>query len=447
MTTVNDSEVFSTYEVGLPIYTWSSTLLAVCDRKIRLLEGIILRLINDNVSDVDVITQLLGLDDRAIVIRTAQRLVERGAISFAGGLPLYVTDDIGQEMLASSMIKDERRLENIQIAYDPLRRNFFWIEDRRTYIGTKELKLTGAHAIIPPYSLSKEFLPENFRYIQTLVRSEPEKLRRHPLGKDVILFELQEVLPARPILKFVRAKIEVSQHKNGEWTYRVLRKGGEDIIATDMLRAWESGGDAVLPLEKMVRQSAKPQVKEFFEAIAPLSRSEHLIAEEDEQRQHLREVILSANRQIVIAPVNGDLRFSDQIENWLNDAMNSNPSLSVKLGVEGGLGAANRPSRTKNRQLERFKALQKQHPGKIEIQEMINIDSRAVLVDGARFTLQTHETRSYGGEFLKREVVVPSSDATNEVGRAIKSALTNLFGNTTESPVRRLISEPLSEEV
>lgn len=424
MTADNSSEVFATYAVGLPVYTWSSTLLVICDRKVRLLEGTIVRLVNDGISDIDVIAGLLGLDDEAIVLRTVQQLIDRGVLSFAGGLPLHVTHVVGREMLDASLIKDERRLENVQIAYDPLRRTFCWAEGRGTYMSAKELKEGGSHLIRPPHPLSVDFLPQNFREVQTLVRSRPDKLREYPLGRDVVHFELQEILPARPTLRFLPGQLEVSHHRNGEWTYRVLRQDGEDVASTDTLRTWEAGGHEMLPSTDAPTPPSRPAVKALMAFLAPLSRPESFITDEVLQRQEMRQFIQEASRSLLIAPATGTGLLTDDIAGWLDDALNNTSELKVLAGIEEGLSRARRPGP----QLAALRALQKKYQGRVDLLELAAAPCRIAVRDSARIIIQTTEARAYSDlKVFQREVLVPPADATTSVSQDILAALKDLF--------------------
>lgn len=422
----NPMEVFKTYPVGLPVYTWSASLLVVCDRKVRLLEETVVRLINEGVSDIEDIKNLLGLDDPAIINRTVQFLIECGVLSYNVIQSIHVTEKVGREFLASALIKDERKLEKIHIEYDPMRKQFSWRQ--AATLALSAVKADGAHPIRPPTPLSVNFLPQHFQDVQQLVKKKPGPLRAHPLGKDVEKFELQDLLPVKPQLRYVRGALEVSQHANGDWTYRVLKKGSEDPAATETIRTWEVEGHAVLPVQDNPLIQPNHLVRAFLQAIAPLNRSDAYVTDLDKQRMQLREAIQNASTSLFISPATGMLNYTEDLPGWIEAAINASKELRVVLGVDEGGLSRKIPAGFLKQQMAVLRGLKQKYPEQVVLREMHAPPCRAVIINNARIHLQVLETRQHTpGKYFVREVMLPAFDASSEIGQSIGQSISQLL--------------------
>ncbi|MBB5234121.1 hypothetical protein [Deinococcus budaensis] len=405
------AQVYATYKVGLPVYTWRATLLVWCDRRVRLLEETVLRLVRDGVTGTDDMTRLLGLHDPAIVRRTVQDLLERGALNYGSTRTLHVTEVVGRRLLEVALVKDERRFEGISVWLDPLAESVSW-PDEAGLFSERDVTDAGGTVIRPKETLGSGALPDQFRALHRLVNREPGPLATHPLGENVLKFELQHVLPSRPRLSYRLATLEVTRHPEGEWTYRLLQGGVEDVERSAALRAWELEGHPVVPVVEEPRQHPSLEVNALLDEVARAAAQGTEVIEAAEARVVLREAILAARSTVQVMPAVGDLEFTDDLPGWLDQALHDTPALKTMIGVDAGFleGLGSASGRGGGQRLSQaYRKLRSKYVRGARVAP-VNVrpaPCRVIVIDQARVLLQFREFQPYGsGKGLMRTVLV-----------------------------------------
>lgn len=403
--------VYATYIVGLPVYTWRATLLVWCDRKVRLLEETVLRLVRDGVTGIEDMTRLLGLNDPSIVRRTVQDLLVRGALNYGANRTLHVTEVIGRRLLDAALVKDERRFEGIGVWMDPLTGKVTW-PDEAGLRSERDITDAGGTVIRPSELLGSDALVRHFLDLHGLINAQPDPLAVHALGEDVMQFELQHILPSMPRVRYRLATLELTRHPEGEWTYRLIVNGEEDLERAEALRVWETDGHAVVPLAAPPRRHPSQQVNALLDEVALAAAQGTAVAHPDAAREVLREAIRAARSTLQVMPAIGDLDFTDDLPGWLDQALHATPDLRVMVGVDPGflegLGSASAGPRGQ-RLSQAYRRLRDkyQQGSRLAPVSMRAAPCRVIVIDQARVFLQFREFQPYKeGKGLSRSVLI-----------------------------------------
>lgn len=424
--TADGTAVYATYTVGLPVYLWRPTLLVWCDRKVRLLEETVLRLIRDGVTDAEDMARLLGLKDPSIVRRTIQELLVRGALNYGVHRTLHVTEVIGRRLLEVALVKDERRFEGINVWMDPLTGRVTW-PDEAELCSDRDVTDAGGTVIRPREMLGSDALVRHFLDVHSLINTHPEPLAAHPLGEDVMQFELQHILPSMPRVRYRLATLELTRHLEGEWTYRLIVNGEEDLERAEALRVWETDGNMVVPLVDPPRPHPMPKVNDLLDAVARAALQGTAVVDSGRAREVLRDAIRAARSTVQVMPAVGDLELTEDLPAWLDQALHSNSDLRVMVGVDegfmDGLGSASGSRGQRLSQAYRRVRHKYEKGARLATVVVRSAPCRVIVIDQARVLLQFREFQPYvDGKMLSRSVLIDqvSTDALVELQGALK---------------------------
>lgn len=370
-----------------------------------------MRLVRDGVKTTDEMARLLGLDDPSIVRRTVQDLLMRGAMNYGASRTLHVTDVIGERLLESALTKDERRFEGIQIWLDPLTTRVAW-PDEAGLCTERDILDAGGTVMRPREALGSDALVRHFLDLHSLINAQPEPLAAHPLGEDVMQFELQHILPSMPKIRYRLAQLELSRHSEGEWTYRLIVHGEEDLERAGAMRIWETDGHPVVPLSDPPRSHPSTQVNALLDGATRAAAQGSTVADPDAAREAMREAIQAARTTIQVMPGIGDLDFTDDLPIWLEQALHDTRDLKVLVGVDPGflkgLGSASAGHRGR-RLSQAYQRLRNkyQQDSRLSLVEMRAVPCRIVVIDKTRVLLQLREFQPYsGGKGLSRSILI-----------------------------------------
>ena len=106
-----------------PHTIWKLDLDIEVDRRLRLAEETVMRLVEAGVGVPSQIEALMGLDHEVIVPSTVARLMQRGLIAHEGALTLT---PLGRTSLANGVARETRKYTNVKLRHDRYGNRFLW---------------------------------------------------------------------------------------------------------------------------------------------------------------------------------------------------------------------------------------------------------------------------------------------------------------------------------
>ncbi len=265
-----------TIPAALAHWVWTVDLVFEQDRRLRLVDETVLRLVGAGVSDPDRIADLMGLSESDIIPGAIANLMRLGALIHDGGI--RVTDG-GGAALARSSLREARR-DTMQLHLDLHRGAVAVTTGRLDLLSSTEMRGRGMHQLpLPPEPTQRDLTS-----MHLLVQASLETRLREAGGTSAI--DLLRVIPAdTPQTLFEEVDVEVWHRSNdGAWRWRVLVDGLDDDAVTRSLRVLEDEGGDIIPsvpdrlddamaeadrtLSELFSGAAPSQEQTRFEAIA-----------------------------------------------------------------------------------------------------------------------------------------------------------------------------------
>lgn len=228
-----------TIPAALAHWVWSVELVFEQDRRLRLVDETVLRLVGAGVSDPVQIALLMGLGESEIVPGAIANLMKLGALMHDGGI--RVTDG-GDAALSRSSIREPRR-EAMQLHLDLHRGVVTVTAGRVDLLTSTEMRGRALHQLpLPP-----EPTPRDLNARHLLVQASLQARLRDAGGSAAI--DLLRVVPAgSPQALFEEVDVEVWQRPADKaWRWRVLVDGLDDDEIARSVRALEEEGGEVIP--------------------------------------------------------------------------------------------------------------------------------------------------------------------------------------------------------
>lgn len=249
---------------ALAHWIWAVDLVFEQDRRLRLVDETILRLVGAGISDPDRIAKLMGLGDSEIVPGAIANLMRRGALFHDGSIRLT---DGGGAALARSSLREPRR-DAAQLHLD-LHRGFVEVKSGRLdLLTTTEMRGRALHQLPLPQEPTQRDL--HARHI--LIQASLEARLGEAGGSSTV--DLLRVVPSdTPQALFEEIDIEVwHRQADGAWQWRALVDGLDDDSVSRSLRALEEEHGDVIPLVPAREETvnvADTGLAEFFESASP----------------------------------------------------------------------------------------------------------------------------------------------------------------------------------
>jgi len=228
-----------TIPAALAHWIWTVDLLFEQDRRPRLVDETVLRLVGAGVSDPDQVAELMGLSESEIIPGAIANLMRLGALIHDGGI--RVTDGGGAALVHSSL--HEPRRDTMQLHLDLHRDNVAVTTGRIDLLSGTEMRSRGLHQLpLPPEPTQRDLTARHL-----LVQASLETRLREAGGTSAV--DLLRVIPAgTPQTLFEEVDVEVwHRTTDGGWRWRMLVDGIDDDAATRSLRILEDEGGDVIP--------------------------------------------------------------------------------------------------------------------------------------------------------------------------------------------------------
>lgn len=228
-----------TIPAALAHWVWSVDLVFEQDRRLRLVDETVLRLVGAGVSDPDQIARLMGLGESEIVPGAIANLMRLGALVHDGGI--RVTEG-GGAALSRSAVREPRR-DTMQLHLDLHRGTVAVAAGRVDLLNSHEMRSRALHQLpLPPEPTQRDL---NARHL--LVQASLQARLRDAGGTSAV--DLLRAIPTdTPQALFEEVDVEV-WHRPADkaWRWRVLIDGVDDDAVTRSLRTLEEEGGEVIP--------------------------------------------------------------------------------------------------------------------------------------------------------------------------------------------------------
>ncbi|MGD0679575.1 MAG: hypothetical protein ABSC94_29655 [Polyangiaceae bacterium] len=228
-----------TIPAALAHWVWTVDLVFEQDRRLRLVDETVLRLVGAGVSDPDQIARLMGLSESEIVPGAIANLMRLGALVHDGGI--HVTEG-GGAALSRSAIREPRR-DTMQLHLDLHRGTVAVTAGRMDLLSSHEMRGRALHQLpLPPEPTQRDL---NARHL--LVQASLQARLRDAAGTSAV--DLLRAIPTdTPQALFEEVDVEV-WHRPADtaWRWRVLVDGLDDEAVTRSLRTLEEEGGEVIP--------------------------------------------------------------------------------------------------------------------------------------------------------------------------------------------------------
>ena len=176
-----------------------------------------------------------------------------------------------------------------------------------------------------------------------------------------------------------------------QWSWRLLRGGGEDRAASARLEQLELTGADVIPFDEVPRPPEQAEARAIGEAVSAVAaggRSRVLATHE--HRPALREALLEAQREvIIISPWLATNAVDAELLSWIEQALRRSRELRIRIGygIEPA-GKTRRADRDQQDALKRLRKISDRNCGRIELVEVGNTHQKIVICD-QRFAIVT----------------------------------------------------------
>ncbi|GEM50163.1 hypothetical protein [Deinococcus cellulosilyticus] len=412
------SQPFAEYPIALPVLVWKADLVCRCNRKVALLEEVVLRLVRDGITTIETMTQLLGFNDTTIVQKVVSRLIHVNALTYDTDLVPTLTP-YGTDVLSVASIQDIRTFESMVIHQDPILGDLSWKDEKdlQAY-GTLQENQPETFFIAVPF----QNIDLDHREVQALLQRRSEPLQTHPNGLDVTQFELRSVTTENSdvIRLYQQARLVLTRNAGG-WAFQVLERNQEQPRLTQALRGVELEGTEVFPLYDPPRTSTA-----LLDAGRDLLGIGSVHGFEDQMVTALTERLQSANSTVHVYVGHARLPMWDTLLKNLDDLLAAKPALKVEIqtdvGFLHGMGSIHEHPQAQ-RVVQRLKKFRENSRVKVRDTGR-QYPLCVIIIDGAQVMVHMEDWQEYlNDRHVKRNVLV---DGLRVVTGPVNQFLDNL---------------------
>jgi hypothetical protein len=224
---------------ALAHWMWSVELVSEQDRRLRVVDETVLRLVDAGIADPDRIALLMGVDESDIVPSSIANLMRAGALQHDAGIRITAG---GRGALERVALREPTK-ESVQLHFDPYTAAVEFAGARDTFLSSSEMRARGLHQLpIPPAPSERELFAKHLQ-----IQGAFESALRAKGGTGAV--DLLRMIPAgEPVMVFEEADLEV-WHRSSDrsWRWRLLRETGDETAASTLLRTLEDADADVLP--------------------------------------------------------------------------------------------------------------------------------------------------------------------------------------------------------
>lgn len=379
----------ATRSVALPHHVWKAKLEIEYDRRLRVVEEAILKLVAAGVGDPALLQRLLGLQGEPLVPRYVAEAMRNGYISVVEDrLTITAT---GRRMLADNQAR-ERRSCDVEFRHDPYRDELLWDFDEGE-VKDKGLDPEGLVALPRPDGLTHAGVCERLPDLQKMVERDglPFEKKELSRGEKERRPEVLQVRPIKAYTAYRRAELEIwYREPSDEWRWRLLMAGGEVAEASAKLQQMEADGQLILPVEDRERIKAGPNEEAIEAAIREVScLAVPVLLETADHRPALRQAVEEATRSlIIISPWIRTAAVDREMLDWFGKAMDRNKDLRITIGYgideddhPDKRGTKTRKAKEQEEAIARLHKLSHQFRGRLRLIKIGNTHEKIVVVD------------------------------------------------------------------
>ncbi len=224
---------------ALAHWMWSVELVSEQDRRLRVVDETVLRLVDAGIVDPDRIAALMGVDESDIVPSSIANLMRAGALQHDAGIRITAGGRAALERVALR----EPTKEGVQLHFDPYTGAVEFAGSRDTFLSSSEMRSRGLHQLpIPPAPSERELFAKHLQ-----IQGAFESALRAKGGTGAV--DLLRMIPAgEPVMVFEEVDLEV-WHRSSDrsWRWLLLRDTADETAASTLLRTLEDADADVLP--------------------------------------------------------------------------------------------------------------------------------------------------------------------------------------------------------
>jgi hypothetical protein len=338
-TRLKNHRIVALHDVAVPYYLWRPDIDVLHDRKVRLGEETVLRLVDAGVNKPDLIAQLMGMDDVRMVSNLIVDLLRRTLLGNNYGL--YVTP-AGKTVLAQEAVREPTKLGSVRIWHDPYRDVLLSGMDERT-LTERDAKRLGYRLLPTSGTLESGQFEARIKDVQEILinnRSEYERQYNKTLGGQLDVLNLRT---GRPELVYKPARLAVlynASAKSMEWM--LVRGHGENTVeettVVERLHELELEGYEIVPTlreEDLLRADDTPITREIDAAIAELQEDTDTTSflSTMEHRGELIQAVMRAREELVIiSPWMNRGAVDNELRQAFEEALRKHKSLHIRIG-------------------------------------------------------------------------------------------------------------------
>ena len=232
---------------ALAHWMWSVELVSEQDRRLRVVDETVLRLVEVGIADPDRIAALMGVDESEIVPSSVANLMRAGALKHDAGI--QITSG-GRSALARVALREPVR-EGVQLHFDPYVGTAVFAGARGKFLSSSDMRARGLHQLpIPPPPNQRDLFAKHLQIQSALEHSLRSK------GESGAVDVLRMIPRGEPEVVFEEVHLELWQRPTDHtWRWRLLRDADESV-ASKVLRTLEEEGADVLPFVPQCDDSA-----------------------------------------------------------------------------------------------------------------------------------------------------------------------------------------------
>lgn len=336
--------IVAVHDVALPYFLWRPDVEVLHDRKLRLGEETVLRLVDAGITKPDLIAKLMGMDDVRMVSNLVVDLLRRSLLGNSYGL--YVTP-AGKTVLAQEAVREPTKLGGVRIWHDPYCDVLVSGVEERGYSERDARKLS--YLPLPTSGgLEAGQFETRLKDVQDILtnhRTDFERLYNKTLGGALDVVNLRA---GRPEVVYKHARLAVLYNataKNMEWL--LVRGYGEHTVeepeVVERLRDLELEGYDIVPTHRegdLPKPDDTPLTREIAAAVSALEEEETdttSFLSTLEHRQELFNAIEQAREELVII---SPWMNRGAVDKGLRDAFETALRKHTKLHIRIGFGIA-----------------------------------------------------------------------------------------------------------
>lgn len=441
----------ATRPVAIPHHVWKAEIDIEYDRRLRVVEEALLKLVGAGVSDPVLLQRLLGMQDEPIVPRYIAELMRNGLLAAVEDRLVVTT--LGKRAVQEDLAR-ERRTCSVDFRHDPYRDEFLWEFNEGIELKDKDLDPTGLVALPRPDGLSHTQVQLRLPELQKMVERDglPFEDRKKSKGDRIRRPEVLSVRPDKAYVAYRTADLEIWHRDVGtqEWRWRLLMGGGVFGEATEKLQHMEADGQQVLPVEDLDRFKPGPKEEELQTALREVSQiATPAILDTADHRPALEQAIKDATRNlIIISPWIRPAAVDQEMLDWFRKGMERNKELRITIGYgiedeePDRRGQQTRKARGQEEAISRLHGVSQEFRGRLRLVKIGNTHEKIVVVDERYAIITSFNFLSFNprpGKAVRRETGLRMTDETQV--QALRSRLLKILDDGGPTAPRRTVAQ------